>query len=79
MNPINSDPPVLSSESELLFRSRRPDILCCHSNDKFPLVPPRCQGSEGQLRLVQGKYPLSHLQHTFIFMSHLRRPQPERL
>ena len=60
MNPITSAP-VLSSESKLVFwRQTGGHIL--HPNNQFPLVPPRSQGSEGQLSLVQGKYPLAHLQ-----------------
>ena len=35
--------------------------LSLHSDDEFALVPPGCQGPEGQLRLVQAEDPLADL------------------
>ena len=34
--------------------------LCLHPDDELALVPPGCQGPEGQLRLVQAEDPLAH-------------------
>ena len=39
-----------------------PFRLSLHPDDEFPLVPPGCQGPEGQLRLVQAEDPLADLE-----------------